>query len=244
IQDRSPTAPIEYEDPIAKATMVATFMPVPVGDHTWVVVAQQPRDEAYAPIYRMRTQIGWATVILAVAAIASVLTLGQISRRNWRLNRDLAERTMKLQAQARHLSQTNAELEREVEERKRAEESLHESEVLYHSLVENLPQNILRKDRQGRFTFANQRFCKELGRSLPEIKGKTDFDLYSPDLATKYQQDDKRVMEGGIAIETVEANVNSAGEKIYVQVLKTPIHDADGQVVGVQGIFWDVTERY
>src|SRR6185312_180445 len=30
---------------------------------------------------------------------------------------------------------------------------------------------------------------------------------------------------------------------MYVQVLKTPIRDADGQVVGVQGIFWNVTER-
>ena len=28
-----------------------------------------------------------------------------------------------------------------------------------------------------------------------------------------------------------------------MQVIKTPLHDAQGRVIGVQGIFWDVTER-
>ena len=47
----------------------------------------------------------------------------------------------------------------DVSERQRAEEQLRDSEALYQSLVANLPQNIFRKDLQGRFTFANQRFC-------------------------------------------------------------------------------------
>ena len=49
--------------------------------------------------------------------------------------------------------------------------ALEETEVFYHALVETLPQSILRKDIEGRFTFANNRFCKELGRSLEEILG-------------------------------------------------------------------------
>src|SRR5205807_329744 len=44
-------------------------------------------------------------------------------------------------------------------ERRHIEKALQDSETLYHSLVQNLPQNIFRKDREGRFTFANQRFC-------------------------------------------------------------------------------------
>src|SRR5262249_24500731 len=49
-------------------------------------------------------------------------------------------------------------------ERRKAEEALRESEALYHSLVENLPCMVVRKDREGRFTFANQRFCDLSGR--------------------------------------------------------------------------------
>src|SRR5262245_34824386 len=124
---------------------------------------------------------------------------------------------------------SNSPLEHEVAELRRVEESLRESESLYHSLVENLPQYILRKDRNCRFTFANTRFCNTLGRTFAEIKGKTDFDLFPADLAAKYQQDDRQVMERGITIETIEAHAGPAGERMYVQVLKTPIRDADGE---------------
>jgi PAS domain-containing protein len=74
-----------------------------------------------------------------------------------------------------------------------AERALHDSEALYHSLVETLPVCILRKDRAGRFTFANRPFCAELGRPLEQIVGRTDHDFYPPELAAKYVRDDRRV---------------------------------------------------
>lgn len=131
----------------------------------------------------------------------------------------------------------------DITQRKFAEEKLRESEALYHSLVETLPQNIFRKDLQGRFTFVNQRFCNTIGRSPGHIVGKTDFDIFPPELAAKYQQDDRQIMEGGKLFETVEQHQPSGGEMIYVQVVKTPLHDAQGKVVGLQGIFWDISER-
>jgi two-component system, sensor histidine kinase and response regulator len=131
----------------------------------------------------------------------------------------------------------------DITERKRAEDALQESELLYHSLVECLPQNIFRKDTQGRFTFANTRFCEVIGRSRAEIVGKTDFDFFPADLARKYQEDDRCVMEARKVFETVEEHQSPDRGPIFVQVVKTPLYDADGNVIGVQGIFWDVTER-
>ena len=69
-------------------------------------------------------------------------------------------------------------LETVAAESRRAVKELRETEVFYHTLVETLPQHILRKDLDGRFTFANPRLCAELGRSLEEIRGKTDFDFW------------------------------------------------------------------
>src|SRR5271165_6557231 len=63
-------------------------------------------------------------------------------------------------------------------ERRRVERALKRTQVFYHTLVETLPQMILCKDLEGRFTFANQKFCAELGTTLEEIKGKTDFDFF------------------------------------------------------------------
>src|SRR5204862_908750 len=81
--------------------------------------------------------------------------------------------------------------------RQRVEGALRDSEVLYHSLVENLPQNVFRKDWAGRLTFANRRYCETLQRPLAELLGMTDFDLFPHDLATKYVRDDHTVMETG-----------------------------------------------
>jgi len=131
----------------------------------------------------------------------------------------------------------------DITQRQQAEENLRNSETLYHSLVETLPQNILRKDPQGHFTFANQQFCKMLGRPLAEIVGKTDFDFFPRELAKKYQRDDQRVMQTGKAYETVEENQPPGRDKIYVQVVKTPLYGADGTSIGLQGIFWDITQQ-
>ena len=141
-------------------------------------------------------------------------------------------------------SDLSTNLETVAAERRRAVKALRETEVFYHSLVETLPQHILRKDLDGRFTFANQRFCAELGRSLEEILGKTDFDFWPRDLAEKYRRDDRRVIESGQVLDVVEEHVTPQGEILYVQVMKTPLFSHDGKPIGIQGIFWDVTTRF
>ena len=57
-------------------------------------------------------------------------------------------------------------------ERSQAEQARLQTEVFYHSLVETIPQMILCKDLDGRFTFANDKFCAELGNHARELQGK------------------------------------------------------------------------
>jgi PAS domain S-box-containing protein len=128
-------------------------------------------------------------------------------------------------------------------ERRRAEEALKDSEALYHSLVESLPLNLMRKDARGRFTFANQLFCDELGKPLEEIVGKTDFDFFPPELAQKYASDDQRVMATRRVFEAIEEHRKPDGTRGYVEVLKAPVYDSRASVMGVQVMFWDVTGR-
>lgn len=124
-----------------------------------------------------------------------------------------------------------------------ARQALKNSEALYHSLVTSLPQNIFRKNNEGIFTFANENFSEALGAPIQEILGKTDFDFFPEDLARKYQMDDKHILETLIPFEAIEEYRDASGERKFVQVVKNPLHDAQGNVIGIQGIFWDVTEK-
>jgi PAS domain S-box-containing protein len=128
-------------------------------------------------------------------------------------------------------------------QRERVEHALRDSEALYQSLVQSLPQNIFRKDRAGRVTFGNQHYCATLKLPLEALLGKTDFDLFPKELAEKYTGDDQKVMQTGEPFETIEEHHLPDGSNIFVQVVKTPVYDAQGEVVGIQGIFWDVTEK-
>ncbi|MEW6234798.1 MAG: SpoIIE family protein phosphatase [Candidatus Omnitrophota bacterium] len=120
---------------------------------------------------------------------------------------------------------------------------LKDSEAFYYSLVENIPQYIFCKDLEGRFTFVNHLFCELLEKPIDEIIGKTDYDFFPDKLAKKYRDDDRRVIEENRTFEDVEENKVSSHETKYVHVVKTPIHDANGNIIGIQGIFWDITQR-
>jgi eukaryotic-like serine/threonine-protein kinase len=128
-------------------------------------------------------------------------------------------------------------------ERRKAEEALRESEALYHSLVESLPCVVVRKDLEGRFTFANHRFLDLAGRKLEGLLGKTDFDIDNPpELAEKYKRDDLKVIETGRVFEDIE-EVIFQDCRHYYHTLKSPIRDGAGKITGVQVIAWDVTAR-
>ena len=183
-----------------------------------------------------RTNLPWVSLMAGglVTALA-IAFVSVLAGRTTRVEEMVIERTAQLR-------EANESLRREISERQRAEAVLRDSEALYSSLVENIPVQVLRKDLEGRFQFANRSYCALMGIALDDIIGKTDFDFYPPDLANKYREDDRRVAETGVLFECIEKNTHY-GEVRDVQVMKSAVRDAAGRAVGVQVIFWDVTER-
>ena len=145
------------------------------------------------------------------------------------------------------LHRRRAAVEAEVVERtatlKSTAEQLRESERLYHSLVQNLPQFVFRKDRAGRFTFVNDNFAASLGHRAEDILGRTDADLFPAELAAQFRADDERLMTSGVPFEAEERTALGARVQ-FVRLAKTPLRDEAGTVVGLQGIAWDITERH
>jgi len=130
----------------------------------------------------------------------------------------------------------------DVSERLQTQRELDESLAIYHSLVDSLPINVFRKDRDGKLVFANQKYCDGLGMTLDELMGKLDTDLFGPELAQKYLKDDAWVLQTGLPFHDIESHPKG-DDNIYVEVLKAPVLGKNGRRIGIQGMFWDVTDR-
>ncbi len=134
------------------------------------------------------------------------------------------------------------EQEKEALMRKQAEDALRESEAMYRTLVENIPQKVFMKDTDSRYVSINEHLARDFGIRPADAIGKTDYDFSPRELADKYREDDKRIMKTG-ATEELEEHYISQGKEVWVQTVKTPVRDVNGKIVGIFGIFWDITER-
>jgi diguanylate cyclase (GGDEF)-like protein/PAS domain S-box-containing protein len=129
-----------------------------------------------------------------------------------------------------------------LEERKKAEAALRDSEIFNRSLVEHLPQRIFVKDRNSVYLSCNKNFANDFGVTPEQVIGKDDFVFNPADLAEAYRVDDQEVMTRG-TMKDIEEPYKLAGELRLARTIKVPYHDVNGQVIGVMGIFEDITER-
>ena len=184
--------------------------------------------------------------VLGFSAITSVVLLGMLLVAWGRLVRWRAGQTADFTALAKakeDLRVAHDELAARAEERARSAEALAASEAFLHSLVDNLPVSIFRLDREGRFTFANRFLCRRVGRPLESVLGQTVIGDLPPEVVEKIHEENRRIMTNGEVVETTEVDYTRPGGNGYRQIIKVPIYDAAGVCTGLQGMFFDVTER-
>jgi len=78
---------------------------------------------------------------------------------------------------------------------------------------------------------------------IDEIIGKSDLDIWQSEFAEHYRANDLEVMHTGRRMHMEELQVDGAGREYWVETVKTPIRNADGEVVGTTGIAREITER-
>ncbi len=130
----------------------------------------------------------------------------------------------------------------DITERKRAEEAQRQSEAHLHTLIDTLPDLVWLKNTDGVYLDCNHRFSNFYDTSETEIIGKSDCDFVEEKEAAVYQEHDRKVMlEGKPHRYEKVVTFRDDGHSETLEIIKVPMHQADGSLVGVLGVGHDIT---
>jgi PAS domain S-box-containing protein len=122
---------------------------------------------------------------------------------------------------------------------------LENSRGMLQSIIESIPVRVFWKDKDLRYQGCNSLFAHDAGFLHPaELQGKDDHAMGWSAQAERYQKDDREVMATGLPkLNIIEPQTTPAGATIWLNTSKVPLKDSDGAVVGILGIYTDITAR-
>ena len=123
--------------------------------------------------------------------------------------------------------------------------ALAHERTLLRTMIDLIPAYIYAKDVGSRFVAINAHLARTMGTTSEAALGKTDFDFWPRDLATKFFDDEQALIKSGTAIlELEEPGLDKlTGEVRTVVTSKVPLRDEYGAVIGIIGLGFDITER-
>lgn len=132
----------------------------------------------------------------------------------------------------------------EARARRRVEEALAQEQYLLLMLMENMPDHVYFKDVKSRFIAVSRSMAQRHGLTPAELKGKTDFDLFTREHALQAYEDEQRIIRTGEPmVEVEEKETWPDGSITWVSSTKVPLRDATGAIAGTFGISRDISAR-
>lgn len=122
------------------------------------------------------------------------------------------------------------------------EESLHRSEERFSRFMEQLPGLAWIKDIEGRYVYVNEAAERVFGVQREVLEGKTDLDIFPPEVATQFRQNDFEALSSGKGVQIVETLKHEDGTIHHSIVNKFPISSSN-ELALVGGIAIDITDR-
>lgn len=130
----------------------------------------------------------------------------------------------------------------DITERKQAESALRLAKEQQDAVLNHIPDAAWLKNREGRYLAINATGARLFGQSPEDLAGKTDFELFPPDLAERFVEEDRRAVQGGALVVGEQEIRGPEGLRTW-EILKVPYRDGAGEIAGTAGIARDVTER-
>ncbi len=232
LEGNSGTASFVSDRKKGDKTMMA-WSPVNLGDRHWSIAVCMNYDEQISGPLRHHAQNTFIMMgcFLAAMAMGGAMYF-RFERKKSHLQAHLA------------LGRVNDELQLLSFERAQTEQELQTQVRQLKSVIEAIPYGVCWKDRKGVYCGANSAFANLVGEAHPDaIRGKTETELARDGtIAERSNHGDQEVLKTGIGLLNVEQRQTIQGKKATLLVSKAPLTDARGGVVGLLGIYVDITD--
>ncbi|MSN25101.1 MAG: PAS domain S-box protein [Geobacter sp.] len=127
---------------------------------------------------------------------------------------------------------------------KRAQITIENERNQLRTLLQTIPDLVWMKDAEGVYLACNTRFERFFGATEADILGKTDYDFVDAELADFFRKHDlMAIAAGSPSINEEWVTYADDGHRELLETIKTPVHDAEGRLIGVLGIARDITEH-
>lgn len=130
----------------------------------------------------------------------------------------------------------------DITERKQAEFSLRENQRFLGDIIEHSGSLIYVKRRDGSYQKVNRKWSEVVGLPQELVLGKTDAQLFPPQVAQQFREIDLEVFNSGHLIEQEEFLESPEGRRYFISI-KFPIRDNDGSITGLSGMSTEITEQ-
>ncbi len=115
-------------------------------------------------------------------------------------------------------------------------------ELRWNFLIDGIPHPVWMKDSQSLYLAVNSTFCEYFGKTKEQVIGKSDFDIIkNAERATRNREEDYQVMTSKTRFVGRQSRIAEDGTERWMEIVKTPMLDAQGNLLGTIGILQDVT---
>ncbi|VAX08676.1 hypothetical protein MNBD_GAMMA25-893 [hydrothermal vent metagenome] len=252
-------------DEISKSLLTAKPATITLIDHSGFI-------DIATPIYAQKQQIGWARVGISRIGITeninhvsqngliyttAAILIGTLFA--WFMGRGLTSGLRQLSQATHSMIKGEQNVHCEVDRHDELgvlgrdfnamltiindnEKTLAKNVALLRGLLDSIPDLVFYKNMQGCYLGCNNAFAKRVGRPESEIVGKTDYDLFSQDMADFFKEKDQIALNNNKPQQNEEWVKYPDGRRVLLNTLKTLFYTPAGESIGLIGISRNITQ--
>jgi len=203
------------------------------------------RLQAYRPEVGISLLSVLNVMIFTVLIWHNAKTLCTADRKRYRAELGLRKAKLDLETQVEkrtlQLQIANEQLQQQILDSQTTKQALQKNYNLLLTIIDSTPTALFVKDLQGRYMMLNAAVASIIGKSVDEIIGRDDSELFPPEIADNIRRNDLQIMTAG-ETQSLEEELSVNGNLRTFLSTKSTYQDGLGNISGIVGIARDITE--